>query len=86
MQVLGDRTLKYKYLNPNTLFVASGVENGQSSISVDSDEVDLSVHIVDTVTGRILYRQIHQGARGPVYAVFSQHCIVYHYWSLQNGR
>ncbi|GMH35035.1 hypothetical protein BSKO_02903 [Bryopsis sp. KO-2023] len=83
VKVLGDRTLKFKYLNPNTVMIASGLADGSSSVAEDSE---LSIHIIDTVTGRILHRQIHPAARGPVHAVFSQHWVVYHYFSMQNGR
>ncbi len=46
-QVLGDRSLKLKHLNANTLFVASG------------DGRTLTASLLDTVTGRFLHRQIH---------------------------
>ena len=84
--MLGDRTLKFKYLNPNTAFVASGPADGSSTEDLDREDLELMVTVLDTVTGRIIFRQIHKGSRGPVKAVFSQHWIVYHYWSLQNQR
>lgn len=53
-QVLGDRSLKLKYLNPNTLFVATG--NGRT----------LTASLLDTVSGRFLHRQSH-AARAPAH-------------------
>ncbi|CAD7698977.1 unnamed protein product [Ostreobium quekettii] len=86
VKILGDRTLKFKYLNPNTAFVASGPAFGVPSEELDRESIELTVTVLDTVTGRVLFRQVHRGARGPVKAVFSQHWIVYHYWSLKNQR
>ena len=50
--MLGDRSLKLKHLNPNTLFVATG------------DGRTLSASLLDTVSGRFLHRQQH-AARPP---------------------
>lgn len=50
--MLGDRSLKLKHLNPNTLFVATG------------DGRTLSANLLDTVSGRFLHRQQH-AARPP---------------------
>eukprot|EP00951_Prasinocladus_malaysianus_P023556 scaffold200866_cov40-Prasinocladus_malaysianus.AAC.1 len=57
-QVLGDRSMMVKYLNRNTLFVAVG-----SSNSMDEDS-ELTVHVIDTASGRHLFRQTHK-ARPP---------------------
>lgn len=50
--MLGDRSLKLKHLNPNTLFVSTG------------DGRTLTASLLDTVTGRFLHRQAH-AARPP---------------------
>ena len=60
LQVLGDRSLKFKYLNPNTLFVAVGPPDGVPSAALPPDALQLTVSIIDTVTGRPLFRQTHQ--------------------------
>ena len=49
-----------KYLNPNTVFVATS--SGPSSFSDEGSE--LVVHIIDTVTGRHLFRQVHKVSAG----------------------
>ncbi|KAB5560193.1 hypothetical protein GE09DRAFT_998198 [Coniochaeta sp. 2T2.1] len=50
-RVLGDRTVKYKYLNPNTL-VAAAVNDASST---------LTVYLLDTVSGEILSSATHEG-------------------------
>lgn len=50
-RVLGDRTVKYKYLNPNTL-VAAAVNDAATS---------LTVYLLDTVSGEILSSATYQG-------------------------
>ncbi|KAI6089694.1 DUF1620-domain-containing protein [Hypoxylon rubiginosum] len=50
-RVLGDRTVKYKYLNPNTLVVAA----------VDEQAEVLSVYLLDTVSGQILTSSTYEG-------------------------
>ncbi|KAK4155332.1 hypothetical protein C8A00DRAFT_42051 [Chaetomidium leptoderma] len=50
-RVLGDRTVKYKYLNPNTLVVAA----------VDDSAHSLTVYLLDTVSGQILSSSKYDG-------------------------
>lgn len=50
-RVLGDRQVKYKYLNPNTLVLATADKVGQV----------LTVHLLDTVSGAILTSSTYTG-------------------------
>ncbi|KAI1392549.1 DUF1620-domain-containing protein [Hypoxylon trugodes] len=50
-RVLGDRTVKYKYLNPNTLVVAATDEKANS----------LSVYLLDTISGEVLTSATYEG-------------------------
>ncbi|KAK3330587.1 DUF1620-domain-containing protein [Apodospora peruviana] len=50
-RVLGDRSVKYKYLNPNALVLAA----------VDDAALTLTVYLLDTVTGQILYSSKYEG-------------------------
>ncbi|KAI1328742.1 DUF1620-domain-containing protein [Xylariaceae sp. FL0255] len=50
-RVLGDRTVKYKYLNPNTVVVAA----------VDDKKSVLSVSLLDTVSGQVLASSVFEG-------------------------
>ncbi|KAL6872103.1 hypothetical protein J3F83DRAFT_733820 [Trichoderma novae-zelandiae] len=53
-RVLGDRSVNYKYLNPNTVVIAA----------IDSAASTLSVYLLDTVTGQMLASQVHDGVDG----------------------
>ncbi|KAI0402422.1 hypothetical protein F4802DRAFT_575694 [Xylaria palmicola] len=50
-RVLGDRTVKYKYLNPNTIVVAA----------IDEKASVLSTYLLDTVSGQVLVSASHEG-------------------------
>ncbi|KAI1147795.1 hypothetical protein F4825DRAFT_436277 [Nemania diffusa] len=50
-RVLGDRTVKYKYLNLNTILVAA----------VDSKASILSTYLLDTVSGQVLASSSYEG-------------------------
>ncbi|KAK0737511.1 hypothetical protein B0T21DRAFT_286336 [Apiosordaria backusii] len=50
-RVLGDRTVKYKYLNPNTIVVAT----------IDDKAWTLTVYLLDTVSGQILSSAKYNG-------------------------
>jgi hypothetical protein len=50
-RVLGDRTVKYKYLNPNTVVLAA----------LDDLTSTLTVYLLDTVSGEILSSATHEG-------------------------
>ena len=97
VKVLGDRSALYKYLGPNTAAVFAtavraqddedGAESGADA-SVGSATVvpGLVVYILDTATGRVLYRTLHLGSSGPVQAAFYENWVVYHYWSEEAMR
>lgn len=50
-RVLGDRGVKYKYLNPNTVVVAA----------TDATSSSLTIYLLDTVSGQILSAATHDG-------------------------
>lgn len=80
LQILGDRSLKYKYINPNLLFVATAPSSSSSDSSgrrVPAEEQQVSVALINTVSGAVLHQQVHSGAAGPVHAVVSEHWVVY---------
>ena len=54
--MLGDRSLKLKYLNPSVLLVAIGA----SETSAHHADHVLTILIVDAITGHVLHRQSHQ--------------------------
>jgi len=86
LQILGDRSLKYKYINPNLLFVATAPGSSAGFGSEDSslaarkpalEDQQVSVALINTVTGAVLHQQVHSAATGPVHAVVSEHWVVY---------
>ncbi|KAM7209741.1 DUF1620 domain containing protein [Naviculisporaceae sp. PSN 640] len=50
-RVLGDRSVRYKYLNPNTLVLAA----------IDEAKSTLTVYLLDTVSGQILTSSTYEG-------------------------
>lgn len=72
--ILGDRSVLYKYLYPN--LCAFGVINKKTNA--------LYIHIMDTITGSLLYSTIHDEfihENEKFDIVFSENWIVYSYWS-----
>ncbi|PWA92275.1 hypothetical protein CTI12_AA081280 [Artemisia annua] len=86
-KVIADEDVMYKYVSKNMLFVATVSPKASGPIgSATPDEAVLAVHLVDTVTGRILHRMTHLGSQGPVHAVLSENWVVYHYFNLRAHR
>ena len=73
--VLGNRTVLYKYLYPNLVSYAV----------VDVTENTLYVNLIDTVTGQLLYSQRHDNetvdVTSPINLVFGENWYVYSYFS-----
>ncbi|AGO10795.1 AaceriAFR720Wp [[Ashbya] aceris (nom. inval.)] len=74
--VLGNRTVLYKYLNPNL-----------ASYVVANKKADtITVNIIDTITGAIIHRVTHEehvNLLQPINLVFGEHWIIYSYFSNQ---
>ncbi|KAK6594649.1 DUF1620 domain containing protein [Botrytis cinerea] len=72
-RVLGDRTVMYKYLNPNTVLVTA--VSDESSIA--------SFYLLDTVSGDVLYSANHEGVdtKKPIASVFTENWFAYSLWS-----
>lgn len=86
-KVLTNQDVLYKYLNKNTLFVATVAPRGSETFAETSPEENwLVVYVIDTVTGRILHRLKHPNMHGPVRAVCSENWIVYHYFNVRAHR
>ncbi|XP_055375524.1 ER membrane protein complex subunit 1 isoform X2 [Condylostylus longicornis] len=73
-RVLGDRSVLYKYINPNLVAV---VTQGLDSIH----KYVLNVHLVDVVSGSVVYSLTHKKAREPVHIVHSENWLVYSYYN-----
>ncbi|XP_030753739.1 ER membrane protein complex subunit 1 [Sitophilus oryzae] len=73
-KVLYDRSVYYKYVNPNLLAVAT--------ISPDPMHHNvLSIYLIDGVTGLVVYGTSHKRAKGPVHLVHSENWLVYSYFN-----
>lgn len=71
-RVLSDRSVLYKYVNPNLLAVAT--------LSQDPMHKHvLSIYLIDGITGLVVYSVNHKRAKGPIKLVHSENWIVYSY-------
>ncbi|XP_075898482.1 ER membrane protein complex subunit 1 [Nelusetta ayraudi] len=79
-RVMGDRSVLYKYLNPNLLAVVTeSADNHQERSFV-------GILLIDGVTGRIIHEAVQRKAKGPVHVVHSENWVVYEYWSTKSRR
>ncbi|GAA52193.1 hypothetical protein CLF_107492 [Clonorchis sinensis] len=79
-RVLGDRSVLYKYLNPNLIAVVT------AGGSVASQTNSIAVYLIDVVVGRIVYSAINARCSEPVNLVHSENWIVYTYYNHQSLR
>ena len=88
-RVLGDRSVLYKYLNPN---LAAVIAEGQEPTTTTGTKSPtnsgpfFSLYLVDLVTGHLVYSQTHKRARGPVHVIHSEHWVLYSYFSERYRR
>ncbi|XP_017778048.1 PREDICTED: ER membrane protein complex subunit 1 [Nicrophorus vespilloides] len=73
-RVLADRSVFYKYVNPNLIALATVSDDAMHKHV-------LSVYLVDGVTGLVVFSAHHKRANGPVHMVHSENWIVYSYFS-----
>ncbi|XP_002731135.3 ER membrane protein complex subunit 1-like [Saccoglossus kowalevskii] len=78
-RVLGDRSVLYRYLNPNLVAIAAeGIDTAGKQF--------LNMYLVDTVTGSLVFTANHKKSTGPVHMVQSENWIVYEYWNSRHRR
>ncbi|TVY89072.1 ER membrane protein complex subunit [Lachnellula willkommii] len=72
-RVLGDRTVLYKYLNPNIVLVTS----------VSDEHSTASLYVIDTVSGDILHSISHEGVDTiqPIASVLTENWFAYSLWA-----
>jgi hypothetical protein len=68
-RVLGDRSVLYKYLNPNLLVLATK----------NIEEQKIVVYIIDTVVGSILDRIVHHHVGGDLKLIARENFVAYSY-------
>ncbi|XP_035895864.1 ER membrane protein complex subunit 1 isoform X1 [Anopheles stephensi] len=73
-RVMADRSVLYKYINPNLVAIATtGPDNIHKYI--------LNVHLVDVVSGSIVFSMSHKRIRPPLHMVHSENWLVYSYYN-----
>lgn len=73
-RVFNDRSVLYKYVNPNLVAI---VTQGTDSVY----KYVLNIHLVDVVSGGIVTTITHRRAKGPVNIVHSENWLVYSYYN-----
>lgn len=73
-RVLPDRSVYYKYINPNVIAVATLTED-------PIHKHVLSVHLVDGVTGLVLFSANHKKVKGPIHLIHSENWAAYTYFN-----
>eukprot|EP00079_Xenopus_tropicalis_P031908 XP_017945679.1 PREDICTED: ER membrane protein complex subunit 1 isoform X1 [Xenopus tropicalis] len=79
-RVMGDRSVLYKYLNPNLLALVT------ESTDTHPERCFIGIYLIDGVTGRIIHSSVQRRARGPVEIVHSENWVVYQYWNSKARR
>ena len=72
-RVLGDRTVLYKYLNPNIVLVTT----------VSDESSTASFYLLDSVSGDILHSTTHEGVdiKQPITSALTENFFAYSLWS-----
>jgi hypothetical protein len=78
-EILGDKSVMYKYLNPNMLAVATMTPPVKKASQ-------LSVHLIDTVRGAVLQHVTHDGVTGPVHMAMAENWLLYSFRDRKNKR
>jgi len=78
-RVMADRSVLFKYINPNLAFVLA---EGQDS----SGKGFVNIYLLDLVTGRIIFSANHRRVQGPYHVVHSENWVVYTYYNEKSRR
>ena len=78
-RVMADRSVLFKYINPNLAFVlAEGKDASSKSF--------INIYLVDLITGRIVFSVTHKKVNGPYHIVHSENWAVYTYYNEKSRR
>ncbi|OXU30919.1 hypothetical protein TSAR_001886 [Trichomalopsis sarcophagae] len=78
-RVLGDRSVLYKYINPNLVAVVTQGTNG-------AHKNTLNLYLLDVVSGSMVFSIVHKRTKGPVHVVHSENWLVYSYFNEKSRR
>ncbi|XP_018323035.1 ER membrane protein complex subunit 1 [Agrilus planipennis] len=73
-RVLGDRSVLYKYVNPNLIALST----------LTDDPLHKNVHtfyLIDGVSGLVIYSACHKRTREPIHIIHSENWLVYTYFN-----
>ncbi|XP_011184855.2 ER membrane protein complex subunit 1 isoform X2 [Zeugodacus cucurbitae] len=73
-RVLLDRSVLYKYINPNLVAVVTQAND-------PTHKFLLNVYLIDAVSGLIVFSMTHRRARVPVHIVHSENWLAYSYYN-----
>ncbi|XP_032676304.1 ER membrane protein complex subunit 1 isoform X2 [Odontomachus brunneus] len=77
-RVLSDRSVLYKYINPNLVAVVTeGIGHAHKNT--------LNLYLLDVVSGSMIFSITHKRVRGPIHIVHSENWLVYSYFN-EKGR
>ncbi|KAK6629962.1 hypothetical protein RUM43_003783 [Polyplax serrata] len=101
-RVLGDRSVLYKYVNPNLIAVVTRaqhpVHKSKHMIYFDNGKATpieimslsflaiINLNLIDAVSGGIIYSASHRRAKEPVHVVHSENWVVYTYMNEKYRR
>nr|XP_022343072.1 ER membrane protein complex subunit 1-like isoform X1 [Crassostrea virginica] len=83
-RVLGDRSVLYKYTNPNLVVVVTEGDIQEQSQKGSFNLINL--YLLDSVTGHMVFHCSHRKAKGPVTIVHSENWVVYNYYNQKSRR
>uniref|UniRef100_A0A914W7A1 ER membrane protein complex subunit 1 n=1 Tax=Plectus sambesii TaxID=2011161 RepID=A0A914W7A1_9BILA len=83
-RVLGDRSVLYKYSNPN--LVALAALSDVDAKDPKSAGGLLTIFLIDSVNGRVLYAGKHHKASGPVHMIHCENWLTYSFWNEKARR
>ncbi|VDK17719.1 unnamed protein product [Anisakis simplex] len=75
-KVLGDRSVLYKYSNPNLVVIAI----------LDSVHSVLHIEFIDAVSGYVVYKAKQTKVSGPVHLIQCENWLTYSYWNEKSRR
>ncbi|KAJ8672798.1 hypothetical protein QAD02_004058 [Eretmocerus hayati] len=78
-RVLSDRSVLYKYINPNLVAIATQGTSG-------AHKNTLTLYLLDVVSGTMVFSIVHKRIRGPVHIVHSENWLVYSYYNEKSRR
>ena len=78
-RVMADRSVLFKYINPNLAFVLAEGKDASSKTFIN-------IYLVDLVTGRIVFSVTHKRVNGPYHIVHCENWAVYTYYNEKSRR